>query len=177
MAGIEQLNVGEEIKKILKRAELTQHDVAKILNLAQPTIAKLLNSGAFGKKSTQIWEEAFGFRQNWLLTGEGEMFTSDHPKIFDYKKGGDNYEKVFSSQGSAAGVVSGNADMRTYVAEKIIRENGDTELYGDAQDVIDRLEIENNSLKQRIRDLESIVASKDELIVSLKETIMLLKKS
>lgn len=169
--------VGLNIKEIFKQAGLNQREIAEILNVTQSVISKWFNGKPFGKNVAKQWEEAFGFRQNWLLTGEGEMFTSDRPKIFDYKKGGDNYGKVSSSQGAAAGVVSGSADMRTYVAEKIIRENGDTELYGDAQGVIDRLEIENNSLKQRIVDLENIVASKDELIASLKETIMLLKKS
>lgn len=177
MTDNEKFNIGDKIKEVFKSAGLTQLEVAAILNIAHSGVARLLNGTPFGKNTSKTWEEAFGFRQNWLLTGEGEMFTSDHPKIFDYKKGGDNYGKVSSSQGPAAGVVNGGADMRTYVAEKIIKENGDTELYGDAQGVIIRLEIENKSLKQRIMDLESIVASKDELIASLKETIALLKKS
>ena len=88
------ISVGDTIKYIIKKANLTQEDVAEILGIAQPTIALLLKSSAFGKRSATKWSEAFGFRINWLLTGEGDMFTSDHPKIFKYKGNSHNAEDL-----------------------------------------------------------------------------------
>lgn len=111
---------------------------------------------------------------DWLITGRGDMLVSNSAKV---SVGRDN-------SGVAAGIINGDAsahtikgdaDFRSYTAEKIIRENGDTELYNDAQSVIDRLEVENSALKQRVSDLENMIVSKDELISSLKDMIELLK--
>lgn len=168
-----KLEQKEQLKQALSMARLTQSEIAGILGVRQSVISKVINNG-FGYKLAQKWEKIFGFSRDWLLTGEGEMFTSENPKLFEYK-GQQNARIVFQNEGSAANVVQGNADMRTYRAEKIIKENGDVELYSSAQDSISYPEVQIASLNQRIADLEKVIAVKDELISSLKETINLLK--
>lgn len=101
---------------------------------------------------------------NWLLTGDGDMFK---PSV--------NGSKISNVKGNVtantAGHVGGNVDMRTYNAEKIIKENGDVELYGDAQSIVEKLEIENKYLNQRIADLDNIINMKDKLILMLEEKL------
>lgn len=101
---------------------------------------------------------------NWLLTGEGDMFKSSV-----------NGSKIRNVKGNVtantAGHVGGNVDMRTYNAEKIIKENVDVELYGDAQSIVEKLEIENKYLNQRIADLDNIINMKDKLILMLEEKL------
>ena len=101
---------------------------------------------------------------NWLLTGDGDMFK---PSV--------NGSKVRNVKGNViantAGHVGGNVDMRTYNAEKIIKEDGEVELCGDAQSEIEKLEIEKKYLNQRIADLDNIINMKDKLILMLEEKL------
>lgn len=141
------------MKEILKDAGLTQRDVAKILCINQSAVARLVNTCSFGKRTAKQWEQAFGFCQNWLMNGEGDIFTSDHPKIYEYKNGV-NYGNVSQS------------------VKKNTRCIGEVELQNSAQS----WEIEKSILQQRISDLENMVNMKDEIIFTLKESISLLKK-
>lgn len=143
----------EKMKEILKDAGLTQRDVAKILCINQSAVARLVNTCSFGKRTAKQWEQAFGFCQNWLMNGEGDIFTSDHPKIYEYKNGV-NYGNVSQSVKKNTGCI------------------GEVELQNSAQS----WEIEKSILQQRISDLENMVNMKDEIIFTLKESISLLKK-
>lgn len=172
--------VGLNIRKIFKEAGLSQQDVANILNVTQSVISKWLNGKPFGKNVAKQWENAFGFRANWLLTGEGDMFTSDHPKVYEYKNGvnyGNVSQSVKMNKGCVTGQVSGGQiiNIPNFGGKKIIKGDGEIELQNSAQS-LETWEIERNSLNQRIADLENMVNMKDEIISTLKENISLLKK-
>ena len=66
--------VGKRIKDYFNEEGMSQQEVAKILNVQQAAVSNQLNGRPFGKNSAAKWNMAFGFRVNWLLTGEGPMF-------------------------------------------------------------------------------------------------------
>ena len=85
-------NIGKKIKEYFSEAGISQTDVAKTLNVQPAAVSNQLNGRPFGKNSAAKWSSAFGFRVNWLMTGEGPMFDpqdaphtdglmDDHPEL------------------------------------------------------------------------------------------------
>lgn len=66
--------IGQRIKEYFKEKGTSQIEAAKILGVQQAAVSNQLNGRPFGKNSATKWNKAFGFRINWLLTGEGPMF-------------------------------------------------------------------------------------------------------
>ena len=66
--------IGKKIKEYFTEMGMSQSDVAKVLGVQQAAVSNQLNGRPFGKNSSAKWNNAFGFRVNWLLTGEGPMF-------------------------------------------------------------------------------------------------------
>ena len=71
---------------------MSQTEIAKALDIQQAAVSNQLNGRPFGKNAAAKWNNAFGFRVNWLLTGEGPMFETqntphvdglleDHPEL------------------------------------------------------------------------------------------------
>ena len=86
------LEIGKKIKEYFSEAGISQTDVAKTLDVQPAAVSNQLNGRPFGKNSAAKWSNAFGFRPNWLLTGEGPMFDpqemphtdgmlDDHPEL------------------------------------------------------------------------------------------------
>ena len=86
------LNIGKKIKEYFSEAGISQIEVAKTLNVQPAAVSNQLNGRPFGKNSAAKWSSAFGFRTNWLITGEGPMFDpqetpntdgmlDDHPEL------------------------------------------------------------------------------------------------
>lgn len=84
--------IGRKIKEYFSEAGISQTEVAKILDVQPAAVSNQLNGRSFGKNSAAKWSNAFGFRTNWLLTGEGPMFDpqdtphtdgmlDDHPEL------------------------------------------------------------------------------------------------
>ena len=84
--------IGKKIKEYFSEAGMPQTEVARQLNVQPAAVSNQLNGRAFGKNSALKWSNAFGFRTNWLLTGEGPMFDpqdsphtdgllDDHPEL------------------------------------------------------------------------------------------------
>ncbi len=85
--------IGKKIKEYFSEMGMSQQDVANILNVQQAAVSNQLNGRPFGKNSAAKWSKAFGFRTNWLVTGEGPMFEAqqnfpntdgmfeDHPEL------------------------------------------------------------------------------------------------
>lgn len=77
------------LSDFFKSQGLTQEEIAVRLGVSQAHINQLLNGkSAFGKRTAQRWSEEFGLSAAWLLTGEGEMLTTN---ITQNNKNGDNY--------------------------------------------------------------------------------------
>jgi transcriptional regulator with XRE-family HTH domain len=70
---IDYKKIGDELKKHFNSIELQQRDIADKLGVTQQAIGALLNGKPFGKKTASTWENVFGIKSSWLLTGEGEM--------------------------------------------------------------------------------------------------------
>ena len=66
--------IGNTIKEYFAEIGVSQAEAASMLGVQQAAISNQLNGRAFGKNSAARWNKAFGFRINWLLTGEGPMF-------------------------------------------------------------------------------------------------------
>ena len=71
-------SVGKALKNYFEQKGYSQQQIADILDVHQTNISALfLGKRPFGKNVAKKWNKAFGFRVNWLMTGEGPMFDAD----------------------------------------------------------------------------------------------------
>ena len=71
-------SVGKKLKNYFEQKGYSQQQIADILDVHQTNISALfLGKRPFGKNAAKKWNKAFGFRVNWLMTGEGPMFDAD----------------------------------------------------------------------------------------------------
>lgn len=75
------IGVGDKIRTFLESAGMQQQNVADRLGISQSAVSAYYRGKPFGKNAAQKWSKAFGFRVNWLLTGEGSMLKEDQPEI------------------------------------------------------------------------------------------------
>lgn len=80
--------VGESIRTYLENKGLQQQDVANRLGISQSAVSAYYRGNPFGKNAAQKWSNEFGFRVNWLLTGEGSMLKEPHEEIPAPSQGG-----------------------------------------------------------------------------------------
>lgn len=73
----ERKEIGQIIKEYFTEIGMSQMDAARELGVQQAAVSNQLNGRPFGKNSAAKWNRAFGFRFNWLITGEGAMFDDD----------------------------------------------------------------------------------------------------
>jgi phage repressor protein C with HTH and peptisase S24 domain len=82
------MGIRKEIGRIIKghfaEIGMSQAEVASVLGIQQAAVSNQLNGRAFGKNSAARWNKAFGFRINWLLTGEGPMFDAQTTHEHEY---------------------------------------------------------------------------------------------
>lgn len=71
--------IGRTIKEYFAEIGMSQIEAANLLGVQQAAVSNQLNGRAFGKNSAAKWNKIFGFRINWLLTGEGPMFDTQEP--------------------------------------------------------------------------------------------------
>ena len=76
--------IGRTIKEYFTEIGISQTEAANMLGVQQAAISNQLNGRAFGKNSAAKWNKAFGFRVNWLLTGEGPMFDTQSSAANEY---------------------------------------------------------------------------------------------
>lgn len=78
------MNIGNRIKKIRKALDLTQTEFANRIGSVQNTITRYENNQRTPSASiiTLICRE-FGVREEWLQTGEGEMFCPSPSDVLD----------------------------------------------------------------------------------------------
>ena len=76
--------IGNKIKEYFAEIGMSQIEAAKILDVQQAAVSNQLNGRPFGKNSAAKWNKAFGFRINWLLTGEGPMFDKNSEQAKEY---------------------------------------------------------------------------------------------
>ena len=76
--------IGKTIKEYFSEIGMSQIEAANMLGVQQAAVSNQLNGRPFGKNSAAKWNNAFGFRVNWLLTGEGPMFESKNERVSEY---------------------------------------------------------------------------------------------
>ena len=69
--------IGKTIKEYFTEIGMSQIEAANALGVQQAAVSNQLNGRPFGKNSAAKWNKTFGFRINWLLTGEGPMFDDE----------------------------------------------------------------------------------------------------
>lgn len=73
----ENIRIGQEIRTYLENKGYVQSQVAEILQITQGAVSAYYRGKPIGKNSAKKWSEAFGFRENWLITGEGSMLLGE----------------------------------------------------------------------------------------------------
>lgn len=73
MADLQPIEISKKIKEYFKEKGITQDVLAATLGVSQAAVWAQLNGKPFGKKQAKKWEDAFGIKSTWLLTGEGQM--------------------------------------------------------------------------------------------------------
>lgn len=76
--------IGKTIKEYFTEIGMSQMEAAEKLGVQQAAVSNQLNGRHFGKNSAAKWNKAFGFRVNWLLTGEGPMFDTDKAELNEF---------------------------------------------------------------------------------------------
>lgn len=106
------------IKKHLLDIGVSQKEAGEKMGMSQGAVANQLCNRTFGTNAAIKWNKAFGFRVNWLRTGEGPMF--DNAPVQNNVAGGD---MIINSPGASTS--SSEGDVRVYkdLYEKAQAEN------------------------------------------------------
>ncbi len=76
----------ERIKMLIKKLNIEQKDLAKSAGVREPTVTSYVKQESQPSMSTlSKWIRDFKINGHWLLTGEGEMFSSDIPSKLNEK--------------------------------------------------------------------------------------------
>ena len=81
MGSINHTNIGMEMRTYLEGLGYVQSDVAAKLQITQGAVSAYYKGKPIGKNAAKKWSDAFGFRENWLLTGEGAMLKSTETRM------------------------------------------------------------------------------------------------
>lgn len=76
----EPTGVSIKLKEYFLENGMKQCDIAKVLDITQAAVSAQLNGRPFGINAAKKWSKAFGFSIDWLITGEGSMFTKRKPQ-------------------------------------------------------------------------------------------------
>ena len=118
--------IGKKLKDFFDTHKYTQKDIADKLGVSQAAVSALLNGKPFGKKLAQKWGDTFGLKPNWLITGEGEMFKSNHVNNV-------------SGNGNTSVAGDGNQITTTYISEMLELQKGYQEMLKTSQEQISKL--------------------------------------
>lgn len=149
----------------------TQQDVANKMGVNKTNVSRAFNgddkylTNNFLLRFNEAYDNMFDY--NWLITGEGDMINQN-------TAGRDNYGSQGSGDNQSSYSNVGNTHISVKMPEsgtqKIIKPTGEVEIHRlDPSDKSNSEELDR--LKQRIQDLERIIAEKDATIQSKDDTI------
>lgn len=108
------IEVGKKIAEYFSQNGISQVAAGERLGISQGAVsARLCGIKPFGNNAAQKWHEVFGFRVNWLRTGEGPMF--DTPVVQNNTAGGD---MIINSPGTTTDSSEGEARVYKDLYEK-----------------------------------------------------------
>lgn len=118
------IQIGEAIRSYLESKGLLQKEVAERLNITQGAVSAYYRGKPFGKNAAQKWSNLFGFRVNWLLTGEGDMLVTqqDQQEIptEDKSASGDSLLEYLQRK---VAELEGKIEKLTYEKAELLQEN------------------------------------------------------
>lgn len=108
-----QMNtVGERLKYLRETLGLSQVEFAERVEMEQSYLSKLEKGHkGLGKRLLKIMSSTFGFNENWLLTGEGEMFPEKKDRS-DVQENGVAYQSP---------LLRGPRGVTSYIPEHLIK--------------------------------------------------------
>lgn len=140
------IQIGEAIRSYLESKGLTQCEVANRLGITQGAISAYYRGKPFGKNAAKKWSDSFGFRENWLLTGEGSMLIGQQ-----------------KSEAPAEEQPTSNNSLLEYLQRKIAELEGKIDkLNEEKADLLQEnavLRYENSMLTPRKGDAEDVAGS------------------
>lgn len=145
-----QTTINQRIKFLVDHSKLSARKFSKELGVGETTTQNYLEPGnrepgaRYLERLTKRFET---IDARWLLTGEGEPFTSEAPMI---------YQPSQKNSGNIIGNITGDKNRITTLAD---------------------CQLENAGLRKENEQLRSQLADKDHLIQSKQEIIDLLKQA
>ncbi len=151
----------------------TQQDVANKMGVSKTNISRAFNgddkylTNNFLLRFNEAYDNIFDY--NWLITGEGEMINNNQNVNSQLNFGSINGDNKSSYTNTNVGNTV-SVTMPESGTQKIIKPTGEVEIHRlDPSDKSNSEELDR--LKQRIQDLERIIAEKDATIQSKDDTI------
>ena len=118
------MTIGERIKEVRKNEKLTQQEFADRLNLKRNTVGSYeVNVVVPSDRTIKDICDKFGIREEWLRTGEGEMFVqiARSDEVMDFgevtRDDDDTFKKRFVEM--LADLSPGDWELLERMAEKL----------------------------------------------------------
>lgn len=166
----------ERIKELIARKEMSETSFAKLIGVSQRTLNNYMNGRTPSLEVLDAILSAFPeVSAEWLLRGEGDMLKNSGTMTGSNQGDGNKIE--YKNGGNVGVGNTVNVTLPELGTQKIIKPDGTVELtsIGSNGDASDKLQMENETLKEKISHLMDNMQLKDDLIASLRDTIELLK--
>lgn len=164
----------ERLKEFVSKQGLGQNAFEKKVGIAVGYLASKSVS-VTSDTIEKVIENFPNLNLDWLMTGKGEMLKNTGTMTGSNQGDGNKIEYKNSGNVGVGNTV--NVTLSESGTQKIIKPDGSVELtsIGSNDDASDKLQRENEALKEKISHLMDNMQLKDELIASLRDTIDLLK--
>lgn len=164
----------DRLKVFIKSQNIGQTKFEEIVGFSRGYVSNIkVSIGA--DKLGQIKSKYPVLNIDWLITGEGDMLKNSGIMIGSNQGDGNKIE--YKNGGNVGVGNTVNVTLPEFGTQKIIKPDGSVELtsIGSNGNTSDKLQMENEALKEKISHLMDNMQLKDDLIASLRDTIELLK--